>query len=88
MKVIYRIVEHDGGWAYKVGDVFSETFPSHDSALAAARRAANEQRVAGQTHGIEYESPDGTWHQELASGDDRPETEVDDPDASDDDRAP
>ena len=20
----YRIVQHDGGWAYKVGDVFSE----------------------------------------------------------------
>ena len=27
-EVTYRIVEHDGGFAYKVGDVFSETFPS------------------------------------------------------------
>ena len=88
MKVIYRIVEHDGGWAYKVGDVFSETFPSHDGALAAARRAANEQRVAGQTDGIEYEGPDGIWRQELASGDDRPETEVEDPDAPDDGGTP
>ena len=26
-KVSYKIVEHDGGWAYKVGDMFSETFP-------------------------------------------------------------
>ena len=33
----YNIVEHDGGWAYKVGDTFSETFPSHDAAQAAAR---------------------------------------------------
>lgn len=76
MKVIYRIVEHDGGWAYKVGDVFSETFPSHDAALAAARRAAGEQRVAGETRGIRYETSDGTWHEELASGQDRPDTEV------------
>jgi len=78
MKVIYRVVEHDGGWAYKVGDVFSETFPSHDHALAAARRAALEQQVAGETRHIEYETPDGEWHQEIASGDDRPETEIDD----------
>ena len=33
--VTYRIVEHDGGWAYKVGDVFSETFPSRESAQKA-----------------------------------------------------
>mgnify|MGYP006211561437 CR=1 FL=1 len=26
--VTYRIVEHDGGWAYKLGDSFSETFAS------------------------------------------------------------
>jgi hypothetical protein len=76
MKVIYRVVEHDGGWAYKVGDVFSETFPSHEAALAAARRAAGEQRVSGETRGIQYETPDGNWHEELASGEDRPDTEV------------
>ena len=34
--VTYRIVEHDGGWAYRVGGTFSETFPDHDSARAAA----------------------------------------------------
>ena len=26
-KIVYRIVEHDGGWAYQVDGVFSETFP-------------------------------------------------------------
>jgi hypothetical protein len=25
--VKYEVVEHDGGWAYKVGDALSETFP-------------------------------------------------------------
>jgi len=42
-EVKYKIVEHDGGWAYKLGDVFSETFPSHDAAL----RAARGHRAAG-----------------------------------------
>lgn len=37
--VKYRIVEHDGGWAYRVDGTYSETFPSHDAAFGAARRA-------------------------------------------------
>ena len=37
--ITYRIVQHDGGWAYSVGDVFSETFGSHNEAQRAA--AAN-----------------------------------------------
>ena len=39
-KVVYEIVQHDGGWAYRVGEVFSETFPSHDAARAAAEDAS------------------------------------------------
>ena len=39
--VIYEIVEHDGGWAYRAGDTFSETFPSHDEARIAATKAAS-----------------------------------------------
>jgi hypothetical protein len=75
-KIVYEIVEHDGGWAYKVGDVFSEPFPSHAAALAAAKLAADEQKVAGETETIEYEDEQGEWHQELDPGDDRPATEV------------
>jgi uncharacterized protein DUF2188 len=75
-KVTYTIVEHDGGWAYKVGDVFSEAFPTHEDALAAAKRAAAEQRLAGQTETIEYEDSSGKWHREVDPGDDRPSTEV------------
>ncbi|MGA8435369.1 MAG: DUF2188 domain-containing protein, partial [Methyloceanibacter sp.] len=48
-KIVYQIVEHDGGWAYKVGGVFSEPFSSHEAALAAAQRAAGEQKVPGAT---------------------------------------
>ena len=47
--ITYRIVEHDGGWAYKVGDTFSETFASHDDARSAAVRASREQRVSDDT---------------------------------------
>ncbi len=75
-KVIYEIVEHDGGWAYKVGDVFSEPHPSHEAALAAAKRAAAEQVLPGATETIEYEDESGKWHREVDRGDDRPSTEV------------
>jgi hypothetical protein len=77
-EVTYTIVEHDGGWAYKVGDTFSETFPSHDAALRAAQRAAGEQRLPGETEGIVYEDKQAVWHQEVSSGDDRPATRVED----------
>ncbi len=74
--VTYQIVEHDGGWAYKLGDVFSEAFTTRERAMAAARRVAVEQQVPGETGYIEYQPEDGKWHIELASGSDRPEADV------------
>ena len=74
--ITYQIVQHDGGWAYKVGTTYSETFPSRSDAVAAANIAAAEQQVAGSTEGIEYEDSSGKWHNELSSGTDRPEAEV------------
>ncbi len=65
-EVTYRIVEHDGGFAYKVGDVFSETFPSREEALQAAQAAAAEQQVPGSTEGIRYQDQAGGWHDETA----------------------
>jgi hypothetical protein len=76
--VTYRIVQHDGGWAYKVGDVFSEPFSTHHAALAAAKKAAREQRTPGRTEAIEWEDDNGVWHTETAPGSDRPETDVED----------
>jgi hypothetical protein len=75
-RIIYEIVQHDGGWAYRADGVYSETFPTHDAARAAAERAAREQRVAGDTAGISWEDRSGRWHEEIAEGDDRPETDV------------
>ena len=51
--VTYKIIEHDGGWAYTVDGVFSEPFPNRAAALAAARRAAAEPRGAGRTEASE-----------------------------------
>src|SRR5262245_58919743 len=76
--ITYKIVEHDGGWAYTVNGVFSETFRSHAAALLAAKRAAAEQRTPGRNEVIQYETSDGKWHTETASGSDRPETDVED----------
>ena len=75
-KITYKIVEHDGGWAYKVGDVFSEPFRSHDEARRAAEHAAHQQVVPGESTVISYEDKDGRWHDEQSEGSSRPETEV------------
>ena len=45
-KVTYEIVEHDGGWAYRVDGVYSETFPSHD--LARRARGKRTDRPGGR----------------------------------------
>jgi hypothetical protein len=76
--VTYKIVQHDGGWAYTADGVFSEPFPTHEEALVAARRAAAEQRVPGRSEAIEWEDANGKWHSETASGRDRPDTDVQD----------
>jgi Uncharacterized protein conserved in bacteria (DUF2188) len=76
--VVYRIVEHDGGWAYKLGDVFSETFATRGDAEAAASRVAAEQRVPGAAEAIEWQDEDGDWHEEYESGGDRPDAMVED----------
>ena len=76
-ELVYHVVQHDGGWAYQVDGSFSETFPTHDAAHAAAARAAAEQRQPGETTGIEFEDASGHWRTEVEPGDDRPQTKVD-----------
>jgi hypothetical protein len=77
-EVTYEIIEHDGGWAYRVDGVYSETFPTHEAALKAARAAAAEQTVPGRTEAIQYEDAQGKWHTETARGSDRPNTYIKD----------
>ncbi|WHA43652.1 hypothetical protein [Agrobacterium larrymoorei] len=76
MAVTYHVGEHDGGFAYRVGDVWSETFLDHDSALEAARDAAERQQMGGEEVDISYQLADGRWQSQHVSGGDRPETDV------------
>jgi hypothetical protein len=75
-KIHYQVVQHDGGWAYKLENVFSEPFRTRAAALAAARRVAAEQHVPGDATRIEYQDEHGNWHTEMSEGTDRPEADV------------
>jgi hypothetical protein len=75
-KLTYHVGEHDGGYGYRLGDVWSETFPDHDAALSAAKSAAQRQHLEGRDAEISYQLPDGSWQSEHADGGDRPDTEV------------
>lgn len=77
--ITYEIVPHEDGWAFKLGDTLSETFPSHDAALAAAKRVAKEQESPdGEPAAISWEDDKGRWHDEVSAGDDRPDVEIED----------
>lgn len=72
----YRIVPHDGGWAYTLNGAFSESFVNRTAALEAARRAVAEQHTPGETTEIEYEDENGEWHRELSRAADVPDVDV------------
>jgi len=57
-------------------DVFCGTYSTHDAALAAARMAALEQQRPGEATAISWEDEEGSRHEEVARGDDRPVTDV------------
>jgi hypothetical protein len=76
MSITYHVGEHDEAWAYRLGDVWSEAFPTHELALAAAKQAAERQQLGGQDAEITFQRADGTWTTELANGGDRPQADV------------
>jgi hypothetical protein len=75
-KVTYKILQHDGGWAYEANGTYSEPFRTRQEARKAAKLAAKEQAVPGEIARILYEDEKGRWHDEVDSGSDRPRTEV------------
>ncbi len=75
-KIVYEIIPHDGGWAFKLDGTISHSYLTHDAAYDAAKRVAMEQRRPGETVGISWEDERGRWHDELSSGDDRPEVDI------------
>ena len=75
-RITYKVVKHDGAWAYEANGTFSERFATREAARKAAKLAASEQSAPGETTPISYEDQKGKWHDEVATGDDRPETSV------------
>lgn len=75
-KIVYEIVQHDGGWAFKLDGTLSNTYATHDAAYNAAKRVALEQMRPGETAGISWEDARGRWHDEISPGDDRPEVDI------------
>lgn len=75
-KIVYEIIQHDGGWAYRVGKVISEPFRSRDEAHHAARQAAERQHAGVPQHDIEFEDSNYHWHTERSGA--VPDTDVDD----------
>ncbi len=75
-KVTYKVVKHDGGWAYEANGTYSEPFRTREEARTAAKLAASEQATPGESAQISYEDEKGRWHNEVDSGTDRPRTKV------------
>jgi uncharacterized protein DUF2188 len=69
-KIIYRVVKHDGGWAYEKNGTHSEKFPTREGARKDAKLAASEQAIPGDTTAISFEDK-GRRHNEIADGPER-----------------
>jgi hypothetical protein len=54
-KIIYRVVKHDGGWAYEKGGTYSVKFRTREGARKAAKLAASEQDIPDDTTAISFE---------------------------------
>ncbi|KRB55056.1 hypothetical protein ASE04_04850 [Rhizobium sp. Root708] len=76
MHVTYHVDKHDGGWAYHVDQVWSETFSDHGSALKAARAAASRQGTSDASVLVTYENTSGQWVTELAGNGERVDANV------------
>ncbi|WP_027488324.1 DUF2188 domain-containing protein [Allorhizobium undicola] len=75
-KLVYEIVPHDEGWAYRLNGAYSERFSSHDEALEAARIVVKEMQIADEPVRIAYQDEKGHWHSEISDGADRPDVEI------------
>lgn len=72
----YKIVAHDGGWAYTLDGTFSEPYPTAEVARKAAQFAAAQQHVPDGPAIIEYQDAQGEWRIEKSEGGNRPDVDV------------
>jgi hypothetical protein len=59
-KVTYKVLKHDGGWAYEANGTYSESFPTREAARKAAKLAASEQAAPGETNSNLLRGREGT----------------------------
>jgi Uncharacterized protein conserved in bacteria (DUF2188) len=60
-KIRYRVVKHDGGWAYETDGTYSGQFRTREAARKAARLAAADHAPAYATVSRTSESEEGQW---------------------------
>jgi len=61
-KITYRVVKHDGGWAFGANGTYSEQFQTREAARKAARLAATAQAAANEITRPSYEDKTGQWY--------------------------
>ena len=49
-KIAYRVVRHEGGWAFEANGTFSEIFRTREQAREAARVAGRKQQTQPHDH--------------------------------------
>jgi hypothetical protein len=59
--ITYRVVKHEGGWAYEAGGLYSAHFQTREAARQAARWAATAQFAGNKITAPSYEDENGQW---------------------------
>ena len=75
-KLNYEIVERDGGYAWKLGDAFSETYPTRDAASAAAIEDSARRQSGTAQSTAQSDGDARRWHNEMANNDTGHETSI------------
>jgi hypothetical protein len=60
--ITYRVVKHDGGWAYEANGTYSAQFQTREAARKAARLAATVLAAANEITSPSDEDKNGQWH--------------------------
>jgi len=63
---VYQVVGHHQGWAYRLGDTYSRTFPTQFEATAAAKASALSMHEEGDETLVRVQDGPLQWRTELS----------------------